>query len=84
MIVFVLLRHRISVLPMDIHKDRFNHYSSVCMVEDFLDVIRPSNFDNLFSFLEVLPFVLEEILHSTRVVSYCFVVDIFVVDIGSC
>lgn len=54
------------------------------MVEDFLDVIRPSNFDNLFSFLEVLPFVLEEILHSTRVVSYCFVVDIFVVDIGSC
>lgn len=69
---------------MDIHKDRLNHYSSVCMVEDLLDVIPPSNFDYLFPFLEVLPFVLEEVLHGARVVSYCLVVDVFVVDIGSC
>lgn len=37
-VVLILLGHRVSVFPVDIHEDGLNHHSSMGVVENLLDI----------------------------------------------
>ncbi len=82
MVVFVLIGQRVAILPMDVHEDRLDHNTSVGMVKGLLNITASSHSYQLFSLLEIDPFVFEEVLHSSTVVSDRFIVHIFVVDVG--
>lgn len=82
MVIFVLLRHRIAILPVYIHEDRLNYNSSMSMIENLFNILRPSYFYDFFPFPEIVPFVLELILQFAWVIPDGLVIDIFIVDIG--
>ena len=48
---------------MHIHINLFKNDSSMSMIINLLNILTKSNFDQLFSFSEILPFIFEKILH---------------------
>ena len=84
MIISVLFRKGKTVFPVKIHENTLDDNSSVSVIERLLDGLSSSDFQNLFSLSEILPFIFEQVLKLSRLVSYRLVVYIFVVDVGSC
>jgi len=84
MIVFIFLRQRISIFPMNFHENRLNHNTSMSVIENLLNILSSSNFNQLFSFNKIMPCIIEHILHFSRFISNCFIIHIFVINISSC
>lgn len=83
MIILILLWHRISIFPMNIHKNRLDNHSSMSMIKHLFNLLRSSNSDSLLSLSKIKPFIFKLILHFTRNISNCLVVNILVVNISS-
>lgn len=81
MVLSVFVGKWVAVFPVDVHKDRFQHHSTMGVVICFDDVLASSHLYHLFPLSEIMPLVLELILQPSLERPDCLIVHVLVVDV---
>jgi len=84
MIILVFLRQRVTIFPMNIHKNRLNDNSSMSMIKCFLNISTSSNFNEFLSYLKIFPLILKKVLKFSFEHSNSLIINIFIINIWSC
>lgn len=81
MVLSILVWKRIAVFPVDVHKDRLEHHSSMGVVICLNDIFASSNLYHLFPLSEIMPLILKQILQPSLERSDGLIIHVLIVDI---